>query len=82
MELFKMRIGVFLVLVTLGILQTDCQVLKFEQKPQAANSEPLTLLWGIADTTAYVGKLFTYTLPSDAFQGNIVTYTVSSPTNI
>lgn len=37
-----------------------------------------TLLWGTADTTAYVGKLFTYTIPSDAFQGNVVHYDVST----
>lgn len=49
--------------------------MSFEMKVPA--SEPLTLLWGIADTTAYVGKLFTYTLPNDAFQGNIVHYDVS-----
>ncbi|XP_045164539.2 dystroglycan 1-like [Mercenaria mercenaria] len=47
----------------------------FEMKIPA--SEPLTLLWGIADTTAYVGKLFTYTIPSDAFQGNIVHYNIT-----
>ena len=48
-----------------------------EMKQAAPAGEPLSLLWGIADTTAYVGKLFTYTLPNDAFQGNIVHYDVS-----
>ena len=43
-----------------------------------ASSEPLQLLWGIGDATAYVGRLFTYTLPSDAFQGNVVHYDVST----
>lgn len=47
----------------------------FEMKIPA--TEPLTLSWGISDTTAYVGKLFTYTLPNDAFEGNIVRYDVS-----
>lgn len=47
----------------------------FEMKIPA--SEPLTLLWGIADTTAFVGKMFKYTLPNDAFQGNIVHYDIS-----
>lgn len=80
MDLLKMNMGLSLFVVLLGILQTtNSQVLKFhgthEMKQQ---TEPLTLLWGISDTTAYVGKLFTYTLPSDAFQGNIVHYHVST----
>lgn len=72
----------FKVFVLFGFfLAANSQELKFkaihEMRQQAAVSEPLTLLWGIADTTAYVGKLFSYVLPSDAFQGNIIHYKVS-----
>jgi len=82
MELRNMAGLISAIIVLLGFLQTTtCQDLKFhgihEMKQQTTGSEPLTLLWGIADTTAYVGKLFTYTLPNDAFQGNIIHYDVS-----
>lgn len=70
----------------LNLLQTSwAQDLKFQSVDalkhssdiKQSDSEPLTLLWGIPDTTAYVGKLFTFTLPNDAFQGNVVHYDVT-----
>lgn len=64
-----------LVLVTLCCFVPSVVPLTLEMKMPA--SEPLTLLWGIADTTAYVGKLFRYTIPSDAFQGNIVHFDIT-----
>ena len=76
-------------LISLFIVFISCKVtvtqdLKFvpskdgDMDQKLSPSEPLTLLWGIADTTAYIGKLFSYTLPSDAFQGNVVQYDVST----
>ncbi|CAI9744143.1 dystroglycan 1-like [Octopus vulgaris] len=38
--------------------------------------EPVSLMWGIGDTTAYVGRLFTYPLPNDAFKGEIKSFKV------
>jgi hypothetical protein len=35
-------------------------------------TEPVALHWGIADTSAVVGKMFNYVIPSDAFKGNII----------
>ena len=78
--------NVLLVLTFLNLLQNSCaQDLKFQSVDalkhssdiKQSDSEPLSLLWGIPDTTAYVGKLFTFTLPNDAFQGNVVHYDVS-----
>ena len=39
-------------------------------------TEPVALHWGIADTSAVVGKMFNYVIPSDAFKGNIISYKV------
>lgn len=41
-----------------------------------ANSERVQRLWGIADTTATAGHLFSFTVPSDAFSGEIVSFEV------
>jgi Putative Ig domain len=42
----------------------------------SANSERVQRLWGIADTTATAGHLFSFTVPSDAFSGEIVSFEV------
>ncbi|KAK3102063.1 hypothetical protein FSP39_008481 [Pinctada imbricata] len=34
-------------------------------------------MWGIADTSATVGKMFNYAIPSDAFKGTVLKYKVS-----
>lgn len=44
---------------------------------QAKVLEPVSLLWGIADTTATVGRVFRYHLPSDAFKGSVDRFVVS-----
>lgn len=44
-------------------------------------TEPVALHWGIADTSAVVGKMFNYVIPSDAFKGNIISYKVSIKMN-
>lgn len=41
-------------------------------------TEPVALHWGIADTSAVVGKMFNYVIPSDAFKGDIISYKVST----
>ena len=38
--------------------------------------QPVSVKWGIPDTTAIVGKLFHYMLPEDAFRGDITGYKV------
>ena len=38
--------------------------------------QPVSVKWGIPDTTAFVGKLFHYMLPKDAFRGDITEYKV------
>lgn len=67
----------FQVSLTQELKFKSLEALKKSLDTKQTENEPLTLLWGIADTTAYVGKLFTYTLPADAFQGNVVHYDVS-----
>ncbi|XP_036366874.1 uncharacterized protein LOC118767040 [Octopus sinensis] len=42
----------------------------------AVHCDPVSLMWGIGDTTAYVGRLFTYPLPNDVFKGDIKSFTV------
>lgn len=39
-------------------------------------TDPVALHWGIADTSAVVGKMFNYVIPSDAFKGDIISYKV------
>ncbi len=38
--------------------------------------QPVSVRWGVPDTTALVGKLFHYLLPKDAFRGDITGYEV------
>lgn len=45
---------------------------------QTGDSSGVTLMWGIPDTTAPLGKLFEYSIPNDAFKGNIKKFEVSS----
>ena len=44
--------------------------------------QPLSVMWGIADTTATVGRLFTFTIPKDAFKGHVTGYKVNNPSFI
>lgn len=44
---------------------------------QPKQTEPVALHWGIADTSAVVGKLFNYVIPSDAFKGDILSYEIT-----
>ena len=37
---------------------------------------PVMLMWGIADTSATVGKMFNYAIPDDAFKGTVLKYKV------
>ncbi|KAL4226430.1 Dystroglycan (Dystrophin-associated glycoprotein 1) [Mactra antiquata] len=76
MENFRKMVSVAIVTIfcVLSSVNGEKAVLEMKQQPL---SEPLSLLWGIADTTGYVGKLFKYMLPNDAFQGNIVHYHIT-----
>lgn len=47
-----------------------------------SNTEPVSLMWGIGDTTAFVGRMFTYAIPSDAFKGSIQSFKVSAALEI
>lgn len=38
--------------------------------------QPISVMWGIADTIATLGKLFQYTLPKEAFRGEVTRYKV------
>lgn len=38
---------------------------------------PVALNWGIPDSSAVVGRVFNYAIPSDAFKGDIISYMVS-----
>lgn len=80
------HINVLLIFIVLNLFQTTwTQGLKFKSvdalkqsmDTKQSDGEPLSLLWGIPDTTAYVGKLFNFTFPNDAFQGIVVHYDVS-----
>jgi len=66
-----------LTLVTFVCLFQATLTQKNVMEMKLQGSEPLSLLWGIGDATAYIGRLFTYTLPSDAFQGNVVRYNIN-----
>ena len=44
------------------------------------SKQPIAVMWGIADTTATVGRLFSHTLPEDAFKGHVTGYKVSLST--
>ena len=43
---------------------------------QTVAKQPVSVNWGIPDTTAIVGKLFHYLLPDDAFKGDVTGYKV------
>jgi dystroglycan 1 len=44
--------------------------------PYDVAKQPVSVMWGIADTTATLGKLFQYTLPKEAFKGEVTRYKV------
>ncbi|KAL8558005.1 hypothetical protein ACOMHN_016558 [Nucella lapillus] len=43
---------------------------------EGKGGEGLRVMWGIADTTSSVGRLFRYHIPSDAFQGPVESFQV------
>ena len=45
-------------------------------KEEIVAKQPVSVMWGIADTTATLGKLFQYTLPKEAFRGEVTRYKV------
>lgn len=44
--------------------------------PSARGNDGVRRLWGVADTETPVGRLFSYPIPADAFDGNVVKYQV------
>ncbi|XP_064604716.1 dystroglycan 1-like [Liolophura sinensis] len=42
----------------------------------ANKEDAVKVNWGVADTSAAVGKVFNFHIPQDAFQGNVHSYTV------
>lgn len=43
---------------------------------QDTSASSVALMWGIADTTASVGRMFRYHIPGDAFKGSVQKYEV------
>ena len=43
---------------------------------KSQKGSPVMLMWGIADTSATVGKMFNYAIPDDAFKGTVLKYKV------
>ena len=54
----------------------DSDVDVSNDKDNVVAKQPVSVKWGIPDTTAFVGKLFHYMLPKDAFRGDITEYKV------
>ena len=54
----------------------DSEVDVNNDKDNVVAKQPVSVKWGIPDTTAFVGKLFHYMLPKDAFRGDITEYKV------
>ena len=54
----------------------DSEVDVSNDKDNVVAKQPVSVKWGIPDTTAFVGKLFHYMLPKDAFRGDITEYKV------
>lgn len=44
---------------------------------QSQRWKPLSTRWGMPDASAHVGKVFRYTIPSDAFSGDVIRYQVT-----
>lgn len=81
-------LGLFIILIILDFsVAQDMRILNVDKyidskdgnssPNQIKQEEPVSLLWGIADTSAVVGRLFKHHIPSDAFKGNIHKYVVS-----
>ncbi|XP_071961391.1 dystroglycan 1-like [Antedon mediterranea] len=50
---------------------------------QSTNSldNDITMLWGVPDTTAYVGRIFDFAIPRYAFRGDVLKYKLSEGDN-
>ncbi|KAJ8302124.1 hypothetical protein KUTeg_021111 [Tegillarca granosa] len=90
-------LGLFIILILLDFsVAQEMKILDIEKYLDSKDSnispnhikeeEPVSLLWGIADTSAIVGRLFKYHIPSDAFKGNIHKYVqlkgIATPSDI
>jgi len=50
----------------------------FGPRPQPLGGRTVQRKWGVPDTTAFVGHLFRYRVPNDAFSGDVASYEVSA----
>ena len=49
-----------------------------QEEKEVDDTGSVSLMWGIADTTASVGRVFKYHIPADAFKGDVQSYEVSA----
>lgn len=49
---------------------------KSSSAASSSSSEGVRRLWGVADTDAKIGRIFSYPIPADAFEGDILRYQV------
>lgn len=66
------------VVVVLMVVLGYVGAMNLVQEKEVDDTESVALMWGIADTTASVGRVFTYHIPADAFKGSIQSYEVSA----
>ncbi|OWF55736.1 Dystroglycan [Mizuhopecten yessoensis] len=76
-----MELFVFVILAILGMcsgqnMKVDVDSL-LNSLDEGSRKVPVALNWGIADSSAIIGKMFNYAIPSDAFKGDIISYKVT-----
>ncbi|XP_070191859.1 dystroglycan 1-like [Littorina saxatilis] len=74
--MMEKRTAVCVVVVMLVGYVSAMDVVQVNDNNMVDDSEAVALMWGIADTTAAVGRMFSYHIPADAFQGKVSKYEV------
>ena len=67
-----------MVVVVLMVVLGYVGAMNLVQEKEVDDTESVALMWGIADTTASVGRVFKYHIPADAFKGSVQSYEVSA----
>ena len=67
-----------MVVVVLMVVLGYVGAVNLVQEKEVDDTESVALMWGIADTTASVGRVFKYHIPADAFKGSVQSYEVLS----
>ena len=67
-----------MVVVVLMVVLGYVGAVNLVQEKEVDDTESVALMWGIADTTASVGRVFKYHIPADAFKGSVQSYEVSA----